>query len=143
LTAAHADAGASTPDQGRMPPVTEIGAASMVFVACGVIYLASYLPRRAPLWLAVVFLAAAALLLLTNVVLLARLKDFAWGRFFQVSRWALLAYLVIAGMIEYAFIVDDTPGPQLAALSAGLALFAVDVPLLLGFSVARHQKAPG
>jgi hypothetical protein len=139
LTAAHADAGASTPDQGRMPPVTEIGAASMVFVACGVIYLASYLPRRAPLWLAVVFLAAAALLLLTNVVLLARLKDFAWGRFFQVSRWALLAYLVIAGMIEYAFIYDRTRGSVLVVMTLLLVTFTVNVPILIAFTVARYQ----
>ena len=43
-------------------------------------------------------------------------------------------------MIEFAFIRDHTPGPQLAAMSVMLGLFAVDVPLLLGFSVARHQE---
>jgi hypothetical protein len=32
-----------------------------------------------------------------------------------------------------------TPGRWLAVLSGTLGLFAVDVPLLLGFSVARYQ----
>ena len=39
-----------------------------------------------------------------------RLRDFAWERFLQVAGWALLAYAVIAGMIEYAFVYDKTRG---------------------------------
>ena len=94
---AHAHpAGPSLVDR-KLPPVTEIGAASMIAVAAGVIYMASYLPRHAPMWLALVFLAIAAGLQLTNVFLLTRIDDFAWPRFMQVGKWALLAYLVIAG----------------------------------------------
>jgi hypothetical protein len=37
--------------------------------------------------------------------------------FFLVARWPLVGYIVIAGMIELAFIRDHTPGPQLAAVS--------------------------
>jgi hypothetical protein len=80
----------------------------------------------------------AALSLAVAVVLLARIPDFAWDTFFLVAKWSLLGYIVIAGMIEYAFIHDDTPGSTLAAMSAMLALFAIDVPMLLGFSVARY-----
>jgi hypothetical protein len=138
LTEAAAPA-AQTPDQSRMPPVTEIGAGSMIFVACGVIYLAAYLPKRAPLWLAVVFLACAALLFLTNVVLLSRLKEFAWSRFFQVSRAALAAYLVIAGMIEYAFVYDHTRGSVLVVMTLLLGVFTLNVPILIAFTVARFQ----
>jgi hypothetical protein len=123
----------------RLPPVTEIGAASMVAIAAGVIYLASYLPKQAPLWVAIVLLAVAAALQLTNAVLLARVRPFAWGRFFQVGRWALLAYAVIAGMIEYAFVYDHTRGAQLVVMTLMLLLFMLNVPLLIAFTVARFQ----
>ncbi|MFZ2114205.1 MAG: hypothetical protein WAU77_10830 [Solirubrobacteraceae bacterium] len=50
-----------------------------------------------PLTPAIVLLAASALLLAGNLAALARVPDFAWGRFFEIGRWALLAYIVIAG----------------------------------------------
>lgn len=51
----------------------------------------------------------------------------------------LLAYGVIAGMLEYVFIDDGTGGAMLALLTVSLVLFAVDIPVLLAFSVARFQ----
>jgi hypothetical protein len=124
-----------------LPPVTEIGAASMISIAGGVIYLAAYLPKHAPLWFALVLLAVAAALQLTNALLLSRIEGFAWTPFFQVARWALLAYAVIAGMIEFAFVYDHTRGPQLAVMTAMLALFMLNVPVLIAFTVARYQSA--
>ena len=56
---AHAAGGDSLADR-KLPPITEIGAASMVAIAGGVIYLASYLPKHAPLWGALVLLASRA-----------------------------------------------------------------------------------
>ena len=50
---------------------------------------------------------------------------------------------MIAGILEYVFIYDHTPARQLALFSAMLALFAVDVPLMLAYSVARCQPPPG
>jgi hypothetical protein len=132
-------AGASLVDR-KLPPVTEIGALSMVAIAGGVIYIASYLPRHAPLWFAVVLLVVAAALQLVNAVLLSRTDDFAWDRFFQVSRWALLAYAVIGGMIEFAFVFDHTRGTQLVVMTLMLALFMLNVPVLIGFTVARYQR---
>ena len=111
----------------------------MIAIAAGVIYLASYLPKHAPLWLAVVFLAIAAGLQLTNAFLLSRIQNFAWPRFVQVGKWALLAYLVIAGMIEYAFVYDHTRGAQLVVMTLMLALFMLNVPVLIAFTVARYQ----
>ena len=67
----------------KLPPVTQLGALSLAFVAVGVIYLAAYLPKRAPLSLAVVFLALAVAALLANGLLLARAREFAWWRFFR------------------------------------------------------------
>jgi hypothetical protein len=125
----------------RLPPITEIGALSMIAIAGGVIYLAAYLPRHAPLWFAIVLLGVAAALQVTNVILLSRLTDFAWKRFFQVARWALLAYAIIAGMIEFAFVFDHTRGAQLVVMTTMLALFMLNVPVLIGFTVARYQRA--
>jgi hypothetical protein len=121
--------------------VTEIGAASMIAIAGGVIYLAAYLPRHAPIWFALVLLAVAAALQLTNAFLLSRIEGFAWSRFLQVGRWALLAYALIAGMIEFAFVYDHTRGTQLAVMTAMLALFMLNVPVLIAFTVARYQES--
>lgn len=123
----------------RMPPVTEIGAASMVAIAASVIYMASYLPKRAPLGVAIALVAVAAALQLVNWMLIGRIRPFAWSRFFQVARWTLLAYVVIAGMIEFAFLYDHTRGASLALLTVGLALFVANVPVLVAFTVARYQ----
>jgi hypothetical protein len=125
----------------RLPPITEIGVASMLCVIVGVIYLAAYLPRRAPLEAPIALVGAGAALLAVNVVLLARLRDFAWWRFHQVARWGLLAYLVIAGMLEYTFVYDDTRGSLLVVMTLMLAIFTANVPILLAFTVARFQAA--
>jgi hypothetical protein len=124
----------------RLPPVTEIGAASMIAIAVGVIYNASYLPKHAHTSIAVAILLVAAALQLVNAFLLSHLRDFAWVRFRQVAGWALLAYAVIAGMIEYAFVYDHTRGTPLIILTLMLALFMLNVPVLIAFSVARYQR---
>ncbi|HEY2779064.1 MAG TPA: hypothetical protein VGI77_14290 [Gaiellaceae bacterium] len=124
----------------KLPPVTEIGAAAMIAIALGVIFNAAYLPKHAPTGVAVAILVVAAALELTNVFLLTRIEPFAWARFKQVAGWFLLAYAVIAGMIEYAFIYDDTKGTQLVILTLMLALFMLNVPVLAAFTVARYER---
>ena len=54
-------AGPSLVDR-KLPPVTEIGAASMVAVAVGLIYNASYLPKHAQTGVAIAILVLAAVL---------------------------------------------------------------------------------
>ena len=124
----------------KLPPVTEIGAASMVAVAVGVIYNAAYLPKHAQTGVAIGILVVAAALQLVNAYLLVRIRDFAWARFKQVAGWSLLAYAVIAGMIEFAFVYDHTRGTQLVILTLLLALFMLNVPVLIAFTVARYQR---
>jgi hypothetical protein len=133
------DAPASLVDR-KLPPVTEIGAASMVAVAVGVIYNAAYLPKHAQTGVAIAIIVVAAALQLTNAYLLSRIRDFAWARFRQVAGWSLLAYAVIAGMIEFAFVYDHTRGTQLVILTLLLALFMLNVPVLIAFTVARYQR---
>jgi hypothetical protein len=53
----------------------------------------------------------------------------------------LLSYVIAAGLIEFAFVRDHTRGGPLVVLTAMLVLFAVDVPLIISFTVARFQSA--
>ena len=134
-----AAAGSPNLAERQVPPVTAIGMLSIALVAAGVISIVSYLPKHAPLAVPTVLLALAAAALAANVVLLARERPFAWWRFVQVARWALLAYVVIAGMIEYAIVYDHTRGATLAVVTLLLVVFTLNVPILLGFTVARFQ----
>ncbi|HLG66548.1 MAG TPA: hypothetical protein VKV36_01595 [Acidimicrobiales bacterium] len=112
----------------------------MALVIVGGIYLAAHLPRRADLGPAIGLLSASGALLATAVALLARVRPFARQVFFRVAGWALLAYVVIAGMLEYVFVLDGTRGELLAVLTLMLVVFALDIPFLFGFSVARYQE---
>jgi hypothetical protein len=123
----------------RLPPVTPLALVALSLVVAGGIDLAAHLPHPAPLGPPVAALAAAAAALAAAVAALARVRDFAWRTFFVVGAWALAAYLVIAGMLEFVFVLDHTPGRLLAVLTLMLAVYAVNVPLLLAFSVARYQ----
>jgi len=128
-------------DAVRLPPVTQLGMLSLALVLVAGIYLSAHLPEHVSLGPAVALLAASALVLAANMLALARVKGFAWGRFFEVARWALLAYAVIAGMIEYAFVYDHTHGAVLIVMTLMLFVFMLAPPLLVGFTVARFQHA--
>jgi membrane-bound acyltransferase YfiQ involved in biofilm formation len=141
VSGAEAVAGADFVNR-KLPPVAEIAVVSMALVIIGGIFMAAHLPAHPPLGFAEVLLVLAGVVLVTNVVLLARLQDFAWASFFLVAKWSLLAYLVIAGILEYIFVFDGTRGQILVVMTCMLAVFAVNVPMLLAFSVARYQPVP-
>jgi hypothetical protein len=127
----------------RLPPVTELGMASLTLIVGGGIYLSSHLPQHVSLTPAIVLLAGSAVLLAINLGLLARVQDFAWARFIDIGKWSLLAYVVIAGMIEFVFLRNHLSGGPLIVLTLSLVIFAVHVPILVGFTVARfYDPAP-
>jgi hypothetical protein len=126
----------------RFPPVAELATVSLALVVIGGVLLASYAPRRPPLGAPAALAAVSTILLLADVVLLGRLPEFNWARFFTFFRWALLAYVLSAGMIGFAFIHDHVRGAPLAVVTALLVLFAVDVPLIIAFTVARYSSPP-
>jgi hypothetical protein len=128
-------------DERRLPPVTQVGMFSLALIVAGGIYLAAHLPEHVPLAPAIALLACSALLLAGNLLSLARVENFAWGRFFEVARWALLAYAIIAGLILYSFLQDHLSGGPLVVLTLSLVVFAVHVPVLIGFTVARYEVA--
>jgi hypothetical protein len=123
----------------RLPPVTELAVVSMALVIAGGIWIASHMPVDIPLTPAVVLLAVSALLMVGNIVALSRVPHFNRPLFFSVAKWALLAYCVIAAMLEFVFINDGTRGGVLVVLTLSLVVFAVHVPLLIGFTVARFE----
>ncbi len=128
-------------DEQRLPPVTQLGMASLALIVAGGIYLASHIPNQVSLGPAIALLCASVLLLAVNLTMLARVREFAWQRFFEVAKWALLAYLIIAAMIEYAFLRDHLSGGPLVVLTLSLVVFAVHVPVLIGFTVARYDTS--
>jgi hypothetical protein len=131
----------------KYPPVTGIAMTSLGLIVAGGIYLSAHLPQSVPIGPAVVLLVLSAALMAYNVYSLTRVKDFPWERFFAVAKWSFLAYLVIAGLIEYAFMRNHLSGAPLVVLTLSLLIFAIHVPTLLGFTVARYydpqQEAAG
>jgi hypothetical protein len=122
-----------------LPPVTELGVVSMALIVAGGISIAAKLPNDVPLTLPVLFLAASSLVMAANLFALSRVDDFKWDAFFDVAKWALVAYAVIAGILEFVFVHDGVSGGVLVVLTLSLVVYAVHVPLLIGFTVARYQ----
>lgn len=123
----------------KLPPVAQITVLSMGAIIAGGIYLGAHLPANAPLGPAVGLLATAAALLAVDILIVSRLRSFAWHSFFLVGKWATVAYLVIGGMLEFIFVFDHTRGSMLVVLSLSLFVFVSDIAMLLAFSVARYQ----
>jgi uncharacterized membrane protein YeiB len=123
----------------RHPPFTELGMLSLALVVIGGIYLSSHIPQHVPLGLPIALLIASAALVVLNLVLLSRVPGFAWDRFFQVGKWALAAYLFTAALIEYAFLRNHLRGGPLVILTLSLLVYAVQVPALIAFTVARYE----
>jgi hypothetical protein len=124
----------------NLPPVPALAVASMILVVTGGIYLAAHLPRPAPLGPAVGLVVTAGALVAAAVAMISRTRPFAWSTFARVAGWSFVAYVVIAGLLEYVFVLDGTRGSVLVVLTLMLVIFAVDIPLLFGFSVARYQE---
>ncbi len=125
----------------RLPPVAELAVASVSLMLASGVYLAAHLPTPPPLTPAVVLCAVGAALSVSAVALLSRIRPFAWHTFFQVARWALVAYVAIAGLLVFVFIYDHTRGATLGVLIASLGVFALDVPLVIAFTVARYHRS--
>ena len=143
MSSHSADVGSSSPLLDRkLPPVAELVVLSLAMMLSGGVYLAASLPKPPGLAPVVALLAAGAALTMVAVVMLSRVGDFAWDKFFLVAKWALLAYAIIAGILGFVFVYDHTRGGTLAVLLCTLAVFAVDVPTIIGFTVARYQD-PG
>jgi hypothetical protein len=121
------------------PPVTYLTIASLALIVIGGIVMASSFPGRPSLGAPIALLVLSAALLGATVVLMIRHRGFAWATFFLVARWAVLAYIVSAGMIEFSFVRNHAGGTPLLVITLMLVIYAIDVPLLIGFTVARYH----
>ena len=126
-------------EQQKFPRAVETVTVSLAAVVVGGVWLGSHAPRRPPLALPTVMLVVAIALLLAGVVMITRVPDFSWDTFVRVGRWALLAYIVAAGMIEFAFVRNHTSGAPLLVVTGMLVVFALDVPFLIATTVARYE----
>ena len=120
-----------------VPPIGWLSSGALGLVIVGGILLASYAPRVAPLGFATALLCGAIILLVVAAGLLFRIKGFAWATFGVVFKWSLLAYVITAGMIEFAFVHDHTRGSSLVIVTMMLVVFALSVPTTIAFTVAR------
>lgn len=122
----------------RLPPIAPLATLSLALVVVGgVIVAASFPAPSLAVPIALVMVSAACLLI--AVALLLRQQPFAWPAFVRVGRWALLAYAISAGMIEFAFVHNRMSGAPLVVVSAMLAMFALDVAFIIAFTAARYQ----
>ncbi len=140
VTALDSQPLAAMNDERRLPPVTELAMVSLALIVAGGIYLSSHLPEQVPLTPAIILLALSVLVMAVNIVLLAGVKDFPWNRFFAVAKWSALSYVVIAGLLLYVFLRNDVSGGTLVILVLSLFVFAIHVPILIGFTVARYAE---
>jgi uncharacterized membrane protein SirB2 len=133
---------AAAPQAARIPPVGVLATLSLACVVLGGILMASFAPRRPPLVAPTILMAAGLALLAAAFVLLARIPTFAWRTFWMVYRWALLAYVISAGMIAFAFVRDHVRGAPLGVVLGSLVVFACSVPLAIAFTVGRYADIP-
>jgi hypothetical protein len=61
--------------------------------------------------------------------------------FFKVARWVFLYMFVLSGVGEFVLVFDGTRGTPLLVLTLTILLFLINIPMLWGFSVARHEPA--
>ena len=129
-------------DTTRSPAVACIvGTIVSCILAAGIIIV--YIPAPAPLWGSIMWVCIAAVLTIATIVLILRRKQFAWKQFFTVAKWVFLYILVLTGMGEYVLVFDGMRGETLVVMTIVLLLFLVNIPMLWGFSVARHERTPG
>ena len=135
MTGAH-----PTARERRYPPVDLLATVALAMVIVGGIFMAAHVPAHIPMALPIAILAVALGCMIAAGVLLSRVADFAWDKFRLVFGWALLAYLVEASVIAYAFVKDHTRGAPLLVVLAMLGIFAVSVPTTIAYTVARFAK---
>jgi hypothetical protein len=140
MSTADPQLAAAMSDERRLPPVTEVAMTSLALIVAGGIYLVAHLPLHVPLAPAIILLALSGLLTVVNIVMLMRVDGFPWNRFFAVAKWSALSYLVISGLLLYVFLRNSVSGGPLVILTLSLLVFAIQVPILMGFTVARYAE---
>jgi len=127
------------PFERKLRPVVGVAMAALTLAITGGILVVAQIGEEPDLVVPSVLMGAAIVLEIAAIVMLTAIRPFAWARFTQVFRWALLAYVLQSAIIEWSFIKNDVPGRPLAVLSIGLVVFSTAVPIMIAFTVARYQ----
>ena len=127
------------PFERPMPPIVAIGMSALSLAVISGVIVAGQIGGQPSLTLPAVLVVMGLVLELVSVVLLVRIRPFAWWRFRVVFGWTLLAYVLQSSVIEWSFVKNDVSGRPMAILSAGLVVFATVVPLMISFTTARYQ----
>jgi hypothetical protein len=130
------------PFERKLPPVVGVAMLSLAMAVTGGVILAAQAQSTPSVALPMVIEIVAVALELVAVVMTLSIRPFAWLRFRQVFAVALVAYVIQAGMIEWAFAKNHTPAGPLTALTLGIVVFATIVPLMIAFTTARYQAVP-
>ena len=135
---------ASRPDgvDAKISPVVAsmVGTIVACILALGIVI--TYIPEPAPLWGPIMWCGIGAALTVASIIQIARKPRFNRNLFFKVAKWAFLYILVLSGMGEYIIVFGGTRGKTLIIMTVALLLFLINIPMLWGFSVARHQPNP-
>ncbi len=86
------------------------------------------------------FLIASGTLTLGAIWLKKMRQGFAWKLFFTVAKWVFVLTSVFTAMGVYIMAYDKLRGTTLLVMIAVLLLAAVNVPILIGFAVGRHER---
>ena len=128
-------------DGQKFPKAVEIVTVSLAAVVVGGVWFGAHATSQPPLALPTVMLIVGAVLLIIGVLMISRVVGFSWDTWVRVGRWALLAYVIAAGMIEFAFVRNHTRGAPLLVVTGMLVVFALDVPFLIATTVARYEDS--
>lgn len=131
---------AQRPIERVLPPVIPVAMVALALAVTGGVVLAAGAMTNPSLVVPAVLVVAAVVVELAAAVMVASIRPFAWERFRQVMGWALLAYVIQSAVIVFAFVVNDVPAATMALFCVGLVVFATDVPLMIGFTVARYER---
>lgn len=131
--------GAQRPFERTMPPVIGLGMAALTLAIIGGVLIASQIGTEPSLTLPRVLVVIALVVEAIAVVIMIRVRPFAWGLFRKVFGVALCAYVVQSGIIGWTFVKNDVPVAPFIVLTGGLVVFATIVPLMIAFTVARYQ----
>jgi hypothetical protein len=121
-------------------PIVIFLTASVISCILSVGIMISRIPGPVPLWGSVLWLCIAAALTTASAILILMKKPFAPKVFFKIAKWTFLYFLVISSMGEYVIIFNGTRGSTLVVMTITILLFLVNIPMLWGFSVARHER---
>ena len=133
-------AGVLRPFERKFPPVVAIGMVALTLAVTGGVLVVSQIGEDPALLVPSILMGGAIVLEIVAIVMLVTIRPFAWDRFAQVFRWALLAYIAQSAIIGWSFIRNDVPGRPFSVLTAGLVVFGTVVPTMIAFTVARYQS---